>query len=92
MTDLQRDIGGLEARMDEHEKRVDRIEGKIDDGFEQLRASVEAGFSRVHQRVDELSAAEHRRRGALRLIRMLFSGGVITGIVEGAKTYFGGHK
>lgn len=81
MTDLQRDIGGLEARMDEHEKRVDRIEGKID-----------AGFARLHQRLDEQAATEHQRKGALGLVKMLFSGGVITAIVEGGKALFGGHK
>lgn len=77
MTDLQRDIGGLEARMDEHEKRVDRIEGKIDDGF-----------ARVHERLDELAEAEHTRKGALGLLKLLFSGSVITGIWEGARALF----
>jgi uncharacterized protein involved in exopolysaccharide biosynthesis len=92
MTDLQRDIGGLEARMDEHEKRVDRIEQKIDDGFTQVRQQSDAGFARIHQRIDELAEAEHRRKGALGLLKMLFSGGVITGIFEGAKALFGAHK
>jgi hypothetical protein len=92
MTDLQRDIGALEARMEEHKERTDRIESKMDDGFASVQQSIQAGFSRVHQRIDELSAAEHRRKGALGLIRMLFSGGVITGIFEGAKTFFGSHK
>lgn len=30
MSDVQRDIGSLEARMDEHEKRLDRMESKLD--------------------------------------------------------------
>lgn len=82
MTDLQRDIGGLEARMDEHEKRVDRIEGKID-----------VGFARLHERLDELAEAEHRRKGALGLLRLFFSGSLITGLWEAAKAFFGsGHK
>ena len=81
MTDLQRDIGGLKARMDEHEKRIDRIEGKID-----------VGFARLHQRLDEFAGAEHQRKGALGLVKMFLSGGIITAIVEGAKTFFGGHK
>lgn len=92
MTDLQRDIGGLEGRMDEHEKRVDRIERKIDDGFDQIRQQSDVGFARIHQRINELAGAENRRKGALQLIKMFFSGGVITGIVEGAKAFFGSHK
>ena len=93
MTDLQRDIGGLEARMDEHEKRVDRIEQKIDDGFDQIRQQSDAGFTRIHQRIDELAAAEHRRKGALGLLKMFMSGGVLTGIFEAAKSFLtGGHK
>lgn len=82
MTDLQRDIGGLEARMDEHEKRVDRIEGKIDEGF-----------ARLHERLDELAGAEHQRKGALGLLKLLFSGSVITGLWEAGKAFLnGGHK
>lgn len=78
MTDLQRDIGGLEARMDEHEKRVDRIEQKIDEGFES-----------VNTRLDLLTESENQRKGALFALRMLLGGGVIAGIVEGARALFG---
>lgn len=78
MTDVQRDIGGLEARMDEHEKRVDRIESKID-----------AGFQAVNERLDNLAAAENRRKGALAVVKTVFGGGVITAIYEGAKSLFG---
>lgn len=92
MTDLQRDIGGLEARMDEHEKRVDRIEQKIDDGFDQVRQQTDAGFTRIHARINELHDAESRRKGALGLVKMFFSGGLITTIFEGAKAFFGSHK
>lgn len=82
MTDVQRDIGGLAARMDEHEKRVDRIEGKIDEGF-----------ARLHERLDELAGAEHQRKGALGLLKLLFSGSVITGLFEAGKSFLsGGHK
>jgi hypothetical protein len=55
MIDLSRGIGGLEARMDEHEKRVDRIEQKIDEGFEA-----------VNTRLDKLTESENRRKGAAR--------------------------
>ena len=92
MTDLQRDIGGLEARMDEHEKRVDRIEQKIDAGFREIRDANTAGFTRIHQRIEELAAAENQRKGALGLVKMAMSGSLITGAVEGLKALFGSHK
>lgn len=78
MTDLQRDIGGLEARMDEHEKRVDRIEQKIDEGFEA-----------VNTRLDLLTESENRRKGALVALRVLLGSGVIAAIVEGARALLG---
>lgn len=92
MTDLQREIGALEARVDEHGERFDRIEEKIDAGFNQVRQQSDAGFARIHERINELADAENRRKGALSLIKMFFSGGVMTGIYEGAKTFFGSHK
>lgn len=92
MTDLQREIGALEARVDEHGERFDRLEQKIDDGFDQIRQQSDAGFSRIHQRINELADAEQRRKGALGLLKMFMSGGVITGIFEGAKAFFGSHK
>ncbi len=68
MTDLPRDIGGFEARMDELEKHFGRVEGKMDKGFSDIKG-----------RLDALAAAESRRKGALGFIRMLASSGVITG-------------
>jgi hypothetical protein len=76
MSDLSREIGGLEARMDEHEKRVDRIEKKIDDGF-----------SAVNARLDKLSAEDSRRKGAWGALVVI--GGVLTAVVEGARALFG---
>lgn len=39
-TDLHRDIGGLEATVDGMEKRLDRIEKAIEDGFRELRKDI----------------------------------------------------
>lgn len=58
MTD--RDIGSLEARMDEHGKRFDRLESQVRDGFDQ-----------VNERLDALSTADSERRGASQMSRML---------------------
>jgi hypothetical protein len=89
---VQRDIGALEARVDVYEKRCDRTEEKIDTGFKEIRQDMLAGFARIHARIDELAGAENRRKGALGLIRMFFSGSVITGLYEAGKALFGGHK
>jgi hypothetical protein len=91
MTDLQRDIGALEARVDEYEKRCDRSDEKVAEGFKQLQDEMRSGFGRIHARIDELSGAENRRKGAIGLVRMVFSGGVITGLYEVGKALFGGH-
>lgn len=78
MTDLSRDIGGLEARMDEHEKRFDRLDQKIDDGFKT-----------INNRLDTLTASENWRKGAVGILKILGSGGILTGLYEGVKALFG---
>lgn len=76
--DLARDIGSLEARLDEHGKRVDRIEGKIDEGF-----------SALNSRLDTLTAAENQRKGARSVLKVLLGGGTIAGAYEGIKAWLG---
>ena len=76
MTDLQRDIGGLEARMDEHDKRFDRLESKIDDGFEKLNGKL-----------DHITAEENRRKGAMTLLKIVFGAGGLAGLWEVLKGF-----
>jgi hypothetical protein len=76
MSDLQRDIGGLEARMDEHEKRFARVEEKID-----------AGFAEVKGQLSRLVAADNRRKGAAGVIKLLIGGGILTGLAEAARAW-----
>lgn len=64
MNDISRDIGGLEARMDEHDKRFDRLETKVDEGF--------AG---INSKLDALHSAESRRKGAFTMLKLLFGAG-----------------
>ena len=73
MSEFERSLGGLEARLDEHGKRVDRIELKIDAGFAKL---------------DALIASENRRKGAIATWGKIFIGatGVAT-IWETAKAF-----
>ena len=71
MTDVQRDIGGLEARMDEHDKRFDKLEKKIDDGFEKMNGKL-----------DHITAVENRRKGLMSAINLLLGAGGIAGAWE----------
>ena len=78
---LQRDIGGLIARMNAHDQRLDRIE-----------ESVTEGFASLHRKLDELTDAENQRRGAARVSKTMLK--VITlivgagGVWEVVKTFF----
>jgi hypothetical protein len=75
MTDLARDIGALGARMDEHEKRVNRIEGKIDEGF-----------AAVTLQLNNLTAAENKRQGARATWTKIISGAIgVAGAWEAIK-------
>lgn len=77
MTDLSRDIGGLEARMVEHDKRFDRLED-----------AVTTGFREVNDKLDGLKAAENQRKGAARLGKFLFGGGVVVAILEALRAWW----
>lgn len=76
MTELDRDIGGLEARMDEHEKRFERVEKKID-----------AGFNAVNAKLVTLVAAENRRKGAVGIAKLFIGGGILTAVAEAARAW-----
>lgn len=71
LTSIDRDIGGLEARMDEHDKRLDRLERKVDDGFEG-----------INRKLDGLRAEESRRKGAMTVLKLLFGAGSGVGLWE----------
>lgn len=79
MTDILRDIGGLEARMGEHDKRFDRLDKKIDDGFANLNGKL-----------DTLGAAENRRKGALSLVKVALGSAGFYGLYEVFKGFW--HK
>lgn len=75
--DLSRDIGALEARMDDHDRRFD----KLDEQMQQ-------GFDGINSRLDSIGAAENRRKGAMGVIKLLFGAGTLTGIVEFIRELF----
>ena len=79
MTDLDRDIGVLEARMDDHDRRFDKLEEQMD-----------AGFEGINRKLDGLRLAESRRKGAMSVLKLLFGGGTLAGLWELAKTWI--HK
>ena len=79
MTDILRDIGGLEARMDEHAKRFDKLDEKID-----------SGFSSLNGRLDTLTANENKRSGALGLVKVILGSAGFYGLYEVVKGFW--HK
>lgn len=74
MTDLSRDIGILEARMDDHDRRFDKIE-----------EMVETGFGKVNDRLDALSAERYQRKGAMGLVKLMLGASGIAGLIEFVK-------
>lgn len=79
MSDIPRDIGALEARMDDHDRRFDRLEEMVTKGFDDTKAAI-----------DELRATESRRKGAMSVLKVAFGAGTLTGLVELVKELF--HK
>jgi len=77
MTDIARDIGGLEARMDEHDKRLDELKEMVTVGFRETKAAI-----------DELRGAESRRKGAASVVKFLLGAGGMAAIWEIAKGVF----
>lgn len=71
MTDFSRDIGGLEARMDDHDRRFDKLEEIID-----------TGFAKVNGQLDALSAERYQRKGAMGLVKLLLGAGGIYGLID----------
>ena len=69
--DVQYDIGGLKARMDEHDKRFDRLEKKVD-----------AGFDGINRKLDGLKASEQRRKGAMGLIKLALGAGGVYSLID----------
>lgn len=69
--------------MDGHDKRLDRLESAVTEGFEN-----------VNRKLDALAASESERRGASRItrgiFRILFGVGGAGGLWELAKEFF--HK
>jgi hypothetical protein len=79
--DVQRDLGGFEARLDEHDRRFDQIEQKIDHGFAELSRQIQ-----------DLFAAENRRRGMFGFAKVLIAGGALTGAAEWLRSMFHHHS
>lgn len=79
MNDLSRDIGILEARMDDHDRRFDKLEEIID-----------TGFAKVNGQLDALSAERYQRKGAMGLVNLILGASGIAGIIELVKELF--HK
>lgn len=62
--DLQRSLGRLEESDRHMEKRMDRLEELVRQGFEKMEASIQS----VHEDIAELKSRDHERRGAWKII------------------------
>lgn len=60
--------------MDEHDRRFDRLEEKVD-----------AGFAGINSKLDGLRQAESRRKGAIGVLKLLVGASGVTGLYELAK-------
>jgi hypothetical protein len=69
--DLSRDIGSLEARMDDHDRRFDKLEEMVTAGFDETKAGLA-----------ELRSSESRRKGAMGVIKLIFGAGGFAGLYE----------
>lgn len=78
--DIQRDLGSITARLDEHDRQLGELRKEVREGFEALSAKI-----------SELFAAENRRRGMLGLLKMLVTGGALTGVAEFLRSIFTHH-
>lgn len=76
MAELLRDIGALEARMDDHDRRFDTLEGMVTKGFEETKNSI-----------SELRNSESRRKGALGIVKIALGAGGLAGLWELAKEF-----
>lgn len=78
---LQRDLGGIEARLDSHDDRFDKLEEQIEKGFDSVNASIAA-----------LTASENKRKGERATWGKILAGATaVAGIWEAAKAYIGHH-
>lgn len=74
---IQRDIGGIEARLDAHEVQ-----------FKEFRQNVTDGFKSIGDKIDSLTASENRRKGERATWAKIIGGATaVAGIWEIAKAW-----
>lgn len=78
---LQRSLGRVEATQDGFKERMDRLEGKVDDGFK----SIESGLAKIDHRLAAIEARENERKGAWKTIVMV--AGAVSAAVAAAIKY-----
>lgn len=62
--------------MDDHDRRFDKLEEQMQEGFDG-----------VNRRLDSIGAAENRRKGAIGVLKLIFGAGGLAGIWELAKEW-----
>lgn len=71
MSDINHAIGGLEARMTEHDRRFDKLEKAVTDGFD-----------KVNGKLDALKEERAQRKGAMGLVKLILGASGIAGLIE----------
>ena len=77
MNDVNRDIGALEARMEDHDRRFDKIEEIVTKGFDETKAAIA-----------DLRSAESQRRGAMTVLKLIMGASGLAGAYEVFKGIF----
>ena len=83
-SDLQRDVGRVEGTLSAVEKRMDRLESTVTEGFEK----VEQGLSKIDRRLASIEAKEAERKGAWKVIAII--AGSVSAFVAAAVKYIMG--
>lgn len=83
MSDVQRDLGRIEARLDAGDERMKGIETKIDALGERVDSKIDA----LSKQLTELAGYANRAKGAWGLI--VTAGAIGAAIIEGARALLG---
>lgn len=77
MADVERDLGALEARMDEHDRRFDHVS----DRFDKLEQIVTKGFDEMTAPLPIYAPPRAGARPRWVFSRVIFGTGTLTGLV-----------
>lgn len=83
-TELQRDVGRVEGTLAAVEKRMDKLETTVTEGFEK----VEQGLGKIDRRLAAIEAREAERKGAWKVVSAIAA--AVAAVVASAVKYLMG--